>query len=226
MMRRKLVGIVLLGILGFGLYWLTQMYSSAKGIKADRIPLESLSQQEKLQNGDLIFQTSQSGQSKAIQLATGSQYSHMGIVYKLNGKYWVYEAIQPVTLTPLSTWINRGVGGHYVVKRLKEARTLLTPEVLKKMKAIGAKYKGKHYDIHFEWSDEKMYCSELVWKIYKEAVHVEVGALEKLSDFDLSHEIVQQKMKERYGDQIPMNEKVISPAAMFASDLLITVVKQ
>ncbi len=34
------------------------------------------------QNGDIIFQTSTSGQSKAIQIATGSKYSHMGIIYK------------------------------------------------------------------------------------------------------------------------------------------------
>jgi hypothetical protein len=35
------------------------------------------------QNGYIIFQTSTSGQSKAIQITTGSKYSHMGIVYKL-----------------------------------------------------------------------------------------------------------------------------------------------
>lgn len=31
-------------------------------------------------NGDIIFQTSKSNQSKAIQLATDSKYSHMGII--------------------------------------------------------------------------------------------------------------------------------------------------
>ena len=34
---------------------------------------------------------------------------------------------------------------------------------------------------------------------------------------------MKQKMKERYGDNIPMDEKVISPATMFNSDKLITV---
>ena len=95
--------------------------------------------------------------------------------------------------------------------------------MLSKMKKIGEKYRGKSYDIYFEWSDDKIYCSELVWKIYKEAANVEIGELEKLSDFDLNHKIVKAKMKERYGSHIPMNEKVISPAAMFASDKLILV---
>lgn len=69
-----------------------------------------------IQNGDIIFQTSTSGQSKAIQIATGSKYSHMGIIYKLGNDFFVYEAVQPVKLTPLNDWINRGENGHYVVR--------------------------------------------------------------------------------------------------------------
>ena len=177
----------------------------------------------KLQNGDIIFHTSKSGQSQAIQLATKSKYSHVGIIFEDKGKIYVYEAVQPVKLTPLKKWINRGEKGHYVVKRLKNAEEVLTAENLTKMKRVGDKYKGKNYDLYFEWSDERIYCSELVWKIYKEATGIEVGELEKLSDFDLSSEAVKQKMKERYGDNIPLNEKVISPAAIYNSEKLITV---
>ena len=175
------------------------------------------------QNGDIIFQTSQSGQSKAIQLATKSKYSHVGIIYQNNDKWFVYEAVQPVKLTPLKQWINRGENGHFVVKRLKNSAEILNATTLAKMKKSGEKFKGKNYDIYFEWSDDKLYCSELVWKIYKEATDVEIGKLEELKDFDLSHTLVKQKMKERYGDNIPLNEKVISPVAMFNSDQLITV---
>lgn len=175
------------------------------------------------QNGDIIFQTSQSSQSKAIQLATHSKYSHVGIIYNNNNKLYVYEAIQPVKLTPLKEWIGRGENDHYVVKRLKNANDVLTKETLTKIKKVGEQFNGKNYDIYFEWSDDKIYCSELVWKVYKEATGIEIGELEELRDFDLSHDAVKQKMKERYGDNIPMDEKVISPAAMFKSDKLITV---
>lgn len=174
-------------------------------------------------NGDIIFQTSTSSQSKAIQLATDSKYSHMGIIYENDGQLLVYEAVQPVKLTPLKEWINRGENGHYVIKRLENSEQVLTKSTLTKMKQIGEQFKGKPYDIYFEWSDDKIYCSELVWKIYKQAANIEIGQLEKLSDFDLTNDIVQTKMKERYGDNIPMDEKVISPAAMFNSDKLITI---
>jgi hypothetical protein len=65
-----------------------------------------------------------------------------------------------------------------------------------------------------------MYCSELVWKIYKQSVDLEVGKLQKLGDFDLTHDAVKAKLKERFGSKLPLNETVISPAAMFESDLL------
>ncbi len=179
--------------------------------------------QELFQDGDIIFQTSKSNQSKAIQLATNSKYSHMGIVYIVNGKIMVYEAVQPVKLTPIAKWISRGKNGDYVLKRLKNSSQILTQEVKKEMKEYGEKYKGKNYDIYFDWSDDKIYCSELVWKIYKEAIGIEIGKLQTLSEFDLSSTIVKQKMKERYGDNIPMDEVVISPVAMFDSDKLITI---
>lgn len=174
-------------------------------------------------DGDIIFQISKSNQSKAIQIATGSKYSHMGLIYKKDDKYFVYEAVQPVKLTALNDWINRGENAHYVVKRIKNAEDILTSKSVKKMKQIGKKYFGKDYDLYFEWSDSRIYCSELVWKIYKEALGLEIGKLQKLGDFDLSEPIVKQKLVERYGDNIPKTEIVISPAAMFESDQIITV---
>lgn len=88
---------------------------------------------------------------------------------------------------------------------------------------MAASLTEKNYDLTFEWSDDKIYCSELIWKIYQQATGIEIGKLEQLSDFDLTNEVVKKKIKERYGNKIPMNEPVISPAAIFNSDLLVTV---
>jgi len=175
------------------------------------------------QNGDLIFQTSISGQSKAIQLATQSKYSHCGIIYKEDHQFFVFEAVQPVKRTPLDIWIARGQNGKYVAKRLKNADQVLTSATLAKMKQVGDQFKGKNYDLMFEWSDDKIYCSELIWKVYQRATGIEIGKLGKLGDFDFTHETVKQKIKERYGNKIPMDEIVISPAAIFESELLTTV---
>jgi len=119
-----------------------------------------------LRDGDIIIQTSRSGQSIAIQKATHSPYSHMGVI--LHGD-------------------------------------------------------GKPYDLYFEWTDERIYCSELVWKMYRAAAGLEIGSLQKLRELDLGDPAVKSKMRERYGKNIPLDERMISPAAMFESRLLTTV---
>lgn len=180
----------------------------------------------RLQNGDIIFQTSTSAQSKAIQLATHSKYSHCGLIYKdIGGHYFVLEAIQPVTKTPLLKWIARGKDAHFVVKRLKDT-SALTPKALRKMKDVGTEMIGRNYDLYFEWSNDRIYCSELIWKIYKQGTGLEIGHLQKLKDFDLHQLAVKQKLIERYGKNIPKEEKVISPSAIFYSNLLYTVITE
>jgi hypothetical protein len=171
-------------------------------------------------NGDIIFQTSTSNQSKAIQVATGSKYSHCGIVYIKKGKVLVYEASYRVKLSPIKRFVEKGEKREFVVKRLKNADSILSAENLKKIKKAGEKYNGLPYDPHFGWGDDKIYCSELIWKIYQQALNLEVGRLEKLGDLNLDHPLVQSKIKERYGNNVPLEETVISPVAIYNSDLL------
>jgi hypothetical protein len=79
---------------------------------------------QNFRNGDIIFQDSPSSQSKAIKIATKSNYSHVGIIYINDGKSFVYEAVGPVILTPLKKWTSKGVNGMFVVKRLKNSDVL------------------------------------------------------------------------------------------------------
>jgi hypothetical protein len=176
-----------------------------------------------LQDGDIVFHTSRSAQSVAVQRATGSRYSHMGIVLMRGGKPFVFEAVQTVRYTPLAQWAARGNGGHYVAKRLRNAGTLLTPGAIARLHAKTSDFEGRPYDLTFEWSDGRIYCSELVWKLYQRALGVRIGELQKIREFNLSDPAVRAKMRERYGDKVPMDEPVISPVAMFDSPLLKTV---
>ena len=45
------------------------------------------------------------------------------------------------------------------------------------MKKIGDSYKGKNYDIYFNWNDDELYCSELIWKIYEQGAGLKIGEL-------------------------------------------------
>ena len=175
-------------------------------------------------DGDIIFQSSQSNQSKAVEQATKSPYSHMGIIFIKDGKPYVFEAISKVVYTPLDKWINRGKNKKYVIKRLKD-HTLSQKEITN-LKQVAKTFENKPYDIWFGWDDNYIYCSELVWKIYNKALNLKIGQLQTIKDFNLSSPAVKQKLKERYGNKIPYQETVISPVAMFNSPLLITVDKR
>ena len=184
----------------------------------------AFAQTETLKEGDIIFQSDISPQCKAIELATHSRYSHCGILFKQNGRWMVFEAVQPVGTATFEEWTMRN-DKHYAVKRLK-ADSLLTPEALARMKEAGKKYLGKNYDSYFGWSDDRLYCSELVWKLYRLATGLELGQLKPMREYDLSHPLVKAVMKERYGSNIPLDEKMVSPGVIYESPLLVTVTER
>jgi uncharacterized protein YycO len=182
----------------------------------------STEKQAGLKDGDILFQDFPSPQSAAVKLATQSQYSHCGIVFIEDGRPMVWEAVQPVCITPLDEWVRRDTTGHFVVKRLKGADKLFNPAIVETMQTYGRDHMGKDYDIYFAWSDEEFYCSELVWKMYESALGIEIAALRTLGDYDLSHPIVQAKMRERWGDVFPTDEPVVAPSDLFNSEMLQT----
>ncbi len=179
-----------------------------------------------VREGDIIFQTIPSGQSKAIQMATKSRFSHVGMILLHNGELMVYEAIGPVKFTAVDAWVRRDTNRHVVIKRLRNADSLLTKGNLAKLESTALTFEGKPYDSAFNWSDEKLYCSELVWKIFDRALGIDIGVLRKLRSFDLTSPEVQKKLKERYPGGVPLEETVVSPQDVFESGLLLTVYEQ
>jgi len=171
-------------------------------------------------DGDLIFQTSMSSQSQAIQLATHSKWSHMGIITYRNGVPYVYEARGPVGYRTLSAFISTGANGKYLVRRL---RSELSASQLSALKRVGATFASIPYDPYFGWDNSRIYCSELPWKMFYKGLGISIGKLEQLGDLDLSHPVVKAKLKERYGNNIPYEETVITPKAIAESEKFVTV---
>lgn len=172
------------------------------------------------QNGDIILQTSLSSQSEAIQLATHSQWTHVAIVFFQGATPYVYEAEGPVGFRLLSAFIASGAGGEYLLRRVPGG---LSTAQVQSLYTVGQGFYGLPYDPYFDWSDNAMYCSELVWKMYDRALNISVGTLQQLKDFDLSSPQVQAILAERYGSNIPYDETVVSPAAIAESANLVTV---
>lgn len=186
--------------------------------------------------GDLIFQESKSGQAAAITEVTGSRYSHCGIVLKRDRKLFIAEAIEPVRvvstsehpLRSIEKWIGAGVGRHAVIKRVQGG---LTPERLRQLEQSMLRFQGKPYDVLFQWSDDKIYCSEFIYDSFndpglEEAQRIPIGEVQTFSKLDLTGNLARDLIKKRYideGRQIDPNEKIITPVAVLNDPKLNTV---
>lgn len=172
-------------------------------------------------DGDLIFQTWDTERSKAIKKATNSKYSHVGIIFlrPRGSEYIVYEAWDSVRMVPLQQWVDRGEGKHVLIMRMKGANKIFTAKKLEKLKAVAKKFRKIPYDPYFGWGDDRMYCSELVWKTFHESLNLRLSEPKPLKLLDLSDPLLKKKLKEKYGEKIPMEELVVSPQDLIDSPL-------
>lgn len=155
--------------------------------------------------GDIIFIISKSSQSKYVQYATKSLWSHCGIVVYKNKQPYVLEASNVVKLTPLDNFISKGRGRLTVHCRYTE----------KPIKINYKKYLGIPYDSQFSLTNNKYYCSELVWVIYKNQLGVrlcEPRSLSSYNTFGLS-----KLLKKR---RISSKSKFVAPVDLLDSDKL------
>jgi hypothetical protein len=175
-----------------------------------------------LRDGDLIFQESSSAQSDMVAALTGSRWTHLGVIFVEPTGPVVLEAVSPVRKTPLGRWIARGRRGEYVVKRLRDADSKLSPSVMASMKKLGTTWLGRPYDLRFRWDDKTLYCSELAYKLYERAANVRLGKLERARDMNLDDERVQSALRKRFGSaRFDPAEIVITPDSIFNDDQLV-----
>jgi len=170
--------------------------------------------------GDIIFQTSYGHQSDLVSVVTQSPFTHCGIIRNQDGNLFVVEASSTVKSTPLSEWIKGGKEEKYVVMRLKKFELYKNIKNSEKAQKAFQSFDKKEYDSQFSWSDEKLYCSEFVWKLFKEGADLPLCPLRRLKEYDLSTPEVKAELTKRYGNNIPYEEMMVSPADIAASDEL------
>jgi uncharacterized protein YycO len=172
------------------------------------------------EDGDIIFHSSTSSQSGMLELVTKSDITHVGIIFYDESSPYVFEAVQPVRITPLNVFVSRGKDSKYIVKRFKG---VLTDDKLKDMYLYGKTHLGKNYDSKFLWSDGEMYCSELVYKTYQ-SIGIILCDKSHFYDYDLGYENVQNVIDYRYkNDVFDNNTEVVTPVDLLNSDMLYTV---
>lgn len=167
------------------------------------------------QDGDIIFQSlPKNAVIVAIEGATNSPYSHCGVVVNRNGKWYVNEAIGPVKDTSLYKWIIRGRRRRFAVYRLESDYRKHIPKFIEELN----KYQGRPYDILYELDDEYIYCSELIYKAFRDSSNIELGELVKLGDLDW--EPFREIIEEIEGGKPPLDRLIITPRHLSEADQL------
>lgn len=189
---------------------LSGLITRASDFRGEELGSQMNSQVASLAEGDLIFQKSQSYQAPAIAEATDSPWSHVGVIVKQADKWFVAEAIQPVTVTELSRWVLRGQDKEYIVFRHKNMSSKLLPQLYAELK----KYQGMNYDIYFEWSNERIYCSEFVYKVFEKVLGRGIGTIQKMKEMNLNgprvKELIQRRLTD-LGKTLNPEELILTP---------------
>lgn len=168
-----------------------------------------------LRDGDVLFQSLPHGPLvDAIEGSTHSPFSHCGIAHQTPRGWVVLEAIGPVKETPLDAWVGQARDGAFSVYRVREPYRVHIPAMI----AAAKTYFGRPYDIRYELDDEKIYCSELVFKAYRSASGRELGRLQKLRELDWKPFQAVIVAIER--GPVPLDREMITPRSLSeAADL-------
>lgn len=158
--------------LAFALLMMGALQSAAS---AQDIPFDDFRQ------ADLIFQETTGRQSIAVKAATGSPYTHMGIIRMTGGGPVVIEAGRTVTETSLNEFIARGAGKRFSVYRMDGLSGDKAHEIIEQAQ----KDYEKPYDLYFRLDGSTIYCSELPFRAFK-AAGIDLGEVEKVGDLNIN----------------------------------------
>lgn len=176
----------------------------------------------KYAEGDIIFIQSQTQQAAALRESTGSVWTHVGIMIKKNSAWYVAEAIGPLKETPLAEFIGRSKNKSYRVVRYKHFDAATMTAALKRALP---KY-NKPYDIYFEWTQDKIYCSELTYHVMKDVTGFELGRMQKMKEMKLDGPYAQALIKKRYTDtgrEFDPDELIVTPVSQLEDEDVILV---
>lgn len=168
-------------------------------------------------DGDIIMQNIENKQPQLLHELMGGKYNHVGIIFqrKKDGILMVIEMLDSARMTPLTEFVDRS-GGHVCVLRLKESNKTLTEEKVKALREAAKSYRNVSFDPVLNWDDSHLYSSELVWKIYNNAMLLTLCPTRKVSDFAIS-DAKQKELNTTYGGTVSPKDEAVSIDDIYSS---------
>lgn len=167
--------------------------------------------------GDVVLQSLPRGELvDAIEGVTGSRWSHCGIILYEHHTWWVAESIGRVRKTFLPLWIIRGRGGSFEALRPREQLADIAA-----LHTALDHYMGRPYDFHYASGDNEIYCSELVFDVFRDAFGLQVGDWQRLQD--LNWQPYERFIRWSEEGTVPLERKIITPISLTRSRDLVQV---
>jgi hypothetical protein len=130
-----------------------------------------------LQNGDLIFRRGTSIESQIVLLTDqDSEYSHVGLIYKINGKLFVIHTVPKendadsgyIKLESIDEFLSDGKATRVAIYRLTQNSSEKVN--IASSYAYNCYFKKFRFDNNYDLvTDIQLYCTELIWKAYMKA---------------------------------------------------------
>lgn len=206
---------LILLMLAISVFTTEQSFAMARGRPAQEQPTTT----SKYAEGDIIFIQSQTQQAAALREATESVWTHVGLLIKRSSKWYVAEAVGPLKETPLADFIARSKNKSYRIYRFKHFDPVTMTSALK----VALPKYNKPYDIYFEWSKERIYCSELTYNVMKDVTGFELGRIQKMKEMKLDGPYVQALIEKRLtdiGKELDPDEDIVTPISQMQDDEL------
>lgn len=176
--------------------------------------------------GDLVFQKCVLPRFSGHESVIGGAYNNVGIinVRPADSAVIVIDVKTNVATSPLRKWVNYGMNGSYVVKRLKDYDIMMNEQTFKLLAhTLKTDFANKPFDHFYDWSDEAVYPAEFVWKLYKAAFIVELCGFRALGDFDAANTDRSNAFNDYYKGEVPADMQLIHIDDLANSSYLITV---
>jgi len=162
-------------------------------------------------DGDIIMQNCAAPEAQLVHELMGGKYNHVGLVFtrERDGLLMVLEMQDTMRTTPLTDFVDRSVNGSVCLLRMKDASKVLNEEKTRKLRAAAKAYKKSPFDPVLNWDDSGLYSSELVWKIYNNALNLKLCPTRKVADFNIGLE-KQKELKKSYNKQVGNADEAVS----------------
>jgi hypothetical protein len=169
----------------------------------------------RFRDGDLLFVSCDGPLCHVIEGVTQSPFSHVGMVSGTGADATVIEAFGPVGEVPLQVFLERSSGNFTLMRWVGEPATRISD-----IEAAMRSFAGRPYDSHYQLDDERIYCSELVYKAVLKVTGIEAAPLRKLGD--MNYAPYEDFIRRKEGT-LPLERQMITPADLQRSPFLLLI---